>query len=447
MPTLGDGFILAPHDHTPEALGAKVDQLIGLINEKATLAADIDAITQAVTARLAVIPGRSKAGLIGDGSYHGSVGDSGLTGMKALLGNHLVEPGDFLTSVWQSRSTDTQEQARGKATLAALGIEYADAPDHGKATLGTTGATGGYVLPNNLVDSVVKPAVGTIDWAKVVTFRNGVAVRGVDQPFRTGAPTRMLAQDWGATKDNRDEVYGSYTASLVTFAAIYDVAKQYLRFSAGAAEQDVLDEIAKAARLTEEYAILAGPGTGTVGSGDATLGIVVSLLATPTWLGYRSAKTGAASASTIAGSLGSACAEMLGLMAARSRFPNAFVIDSSHYFAALAQGSDTAGFWLSPQTSGGIAFDSEGGLMFGGVPIRHTPNFNAFTGTTKAMLALDGSAFRAYRGAELRIDSSDQAGDRWDKNLVGFRGEMELGFNAETAVHVGAAQWMTAVVP
>lgn len=127
--------------------------------------------------------------------------------------------------------------------------------------------------------------------------------------------------------------------------------------------------------------------------------------------------------------------------------PNVIVIDSTTYFAMLAQGSDTAGFWLSPQTIGGLIIDGTGGMSYNGVPIRHTPNFNAYTGTTKALLAIDGTAFKAFRGSELRIDSSDTAGDRWDQNLVGFRGEMELGFNAETGVHVGAAQWMTAVIP
>jgi hypothetical protein len=295
----------------------------------------------------------------------------------------------------------------------------------GKATLGTTGATGGYVLPNNLVDRVEKPAVGTIDWPTLLTVRDGVNVRGVDMPYRLGAPTRMLAQSWGETKDNRDETYGSYSAPLVTFAAIYDQAKQYLRFPAGAAEQDVLDELVKARDLAEEYAVLAGPGTGTVGVGDATLGIYTSLAATPTWLGYRSAKTGSASSSTVAGSFASACAEVIGLMATRSRFPSVIVTDSATYFAMLVQG----------------------GLMFNGVPIRHRPNVNAFTGTSKHLIALDSKAFKLYRGAEFRIDTSDVAGSRWDKNLVGFRGEIELGFNAETAVHVGAARLMTAVIP
>ena len=35
---------------------------------------------------------------------------------------------------------------------------------------------------------------------------------------------------------------------------------------------------------------------------------------------------------------------------------------------------------------------------------------------------------------------TDIAGDRWDKNLIGYRGEVEFGVNADTAVQVGGFQ-------
>jgi HK97 family phage major capsid protein len=162
---------------------------------------------------------------------------------------------------------------RGKAALSEIGARYDDMPELSKATLGTTGPTGGYVLPNNLVATLVKPAVTGFSYANLVTVRTGVNVRGVDQPFRTGAPSRATFQDWGSTKENVSEAYGSYTATLGTLARIYDVGKQYLRFSAGAAEQDVIDELTKAMRLGENFYVLAGAGTGSVGSGDPTYGI------------------------------------------------------------------------------------------------------------------------------------------------------------------------------
>ena len=181
-------------------------------------------------------------------------------------------PGTFISALWGLRG-NPDEYAVAKATLDSLGIEWRDSPDAAKATLGTTGATGGYVLPNNLVDQVIKPRTMEAVYSRLVTVRNGINVRGVDQPFRTGAPARMQFQDWGQTKENVNEAYGSYTANLGTMARIYDVGKQYLRFSAGAAEQDVMDELTRAAVLGENYYMLAGAGTGSVGSGDPTEGV------------------------------------------------------------------------------------------------------------------------------------------------------------------------------
>jgi hypothetical protein len=45
-----------------------------------------------------------------------------------------------------------------------------------------------------------------------------------------------------------------------------------------------------------------------------------------------------------------------------------------------------------------------------------------------------------YIGEDLRVDTSDEAGDRWDKNLTGFRFEEEIAFNADPFVAAGAFQ-------
>src|SRR5439155_5070975 len=114
----------------------------------------------------------------------------------------------------------------------------------------------------------------------------GVAVRGVDQPFRLGAPARMTFQDWNTSKENVNETYGSYSANLGTLARIMDITKQYARFSAGAAEADVMDELTRAAILGENYYMIAGAGTGSVGSGDPTYGVYTGLNARP---GFKAA--------------------------------------------------------------------------------------------------------------------------------------------------------------
>ncbi|HEX5451880.1 MAG TPA: phage major capsid protein, partial [Candidatus Limnocylindrales bacterium] len=234
--------------------------------------------------------------------------------------------------------------------------------------------------------------------------------------------------------------------TLGTIARIYDISKQYARFSAGAAEQDVMDELTKAAILGENYYLIAGAGSGSVGTGDPTTGVYTSLNATPSFLSYKSAFS-SASSSTLAGSFANACVSLISSLAGRNREASGIVVDSTTFFTAIGQGSDTAGFWVDP-TGGPTGFTrtESGGLAFWGVPIYYDTNLGT-NAATKIAIAADWKAFKLYRGMEFRIDSSDVAGDRWDKNLIGFRGEEEIGFNAETAVHAGAAQLLTAVIP
>lgn len=438
---------------------AVAGEMTRLDRERAAEQARIDAaVKAAIVADRATRIGPSMARIIGDGSAAARP-DPSRTAAKAhplmtsIYGSDY-ESGEVVTAMamfkgYLSDGIDPIAAIRGKAKLEELSLAWDGVPplSAGKATLGNTGPGGGYVLPNNRVDSVKKPNTQEALYRNLVRVRDGVNVRGVDQPYRLGAPSRMQYANWGATKENRDETYGSYTANLVTFAAIYDISKQYLRFSAGSAEEDVLDELVRAAELAENYEIIAGPGTGTSGTGDACLGIYTALNASPAWLGVKGAKTGSATSSTVVGSFVNALAEMSGILAGRSRHATAFVVDSTTYWTALAQGSDNAGFWAAPAgLAAGLRVSDRGEASFFGVPILYDTNLGA-NAATKILIGAEWDAFKLHRGSEFRIDSSDQAGERWDRNLVGFRGEMELGFNADTGVHVGAAQLMTAVIP
>ena len=361
--------------------------------------------------------------------------------------------GEFLTAVSFATSKDAEQQGAGKAVLREMSALRSDVPERsftygfvdgeGKATLGATGATGGYVLPNNLVDTVVKPSTMKALYQNLVTVRNGVNVRGVDQPFRTGAPARAQFQDWGATKENVNEAYGSYTANLGTIARIYDIGKQYLRFSAGSAEQDVLDELGKAMILGENYYMIAGAGTGSVGSGDPTTGVYTALNARP---GFKAAFA-SASTTTVAGSFASACATLAQNIAANNREPTAIVVDHTTYFSAVRQGADAAGFWVNPAGGPtGFNITPSGQLRFWQIPIYYDTNLGT-NATTKIAIGAQWDVFKLFRGMEFRVDSSDQAGTRWDTNLVGYRGEEEIGFHAGTGVEVGAAYLLTSVIP
>ncbi len=357
--------------------------------------------------------------------------------------------------------TDFELVARGKAALEDLGVIHAGPSDKAstyvesssgdesdpsggwaKATTGTSGSTGGYVLPNNLVDTLVKPATQQAVYQNLVTVRNGVNVRGVDQPYRLGAPARMTFQDWNTSKENVNETYGSYTANLGTLARVMDITKQYARFSAGAAEADVIDELTRAAILGENYYIVAGAGTGSVGSGDPTTGVYTALNAS----GIAAYKTAFSPvATTLAGSAASGFAIALGALAARSRQATAIVVDATTYWTIVAQGTDTAGFWVAPEVGPtGFTRTASGSISFWGVPIYWDSNLAA-NSTTKIALIAQWDVLKLYRGMEFRIDVSDTAGTRFDYNLIGFRGEEEIGFDARTALGVGALQLVTSI--
>lgn len=362
--------------------------------------------------------------------------------LKASFGPNY-QAGTVISGLDLMRSQDG-DRAAGKAKLDSLGLSFMGAPE-GKATLGATGATGGFVLPNNLVATLSKPNVQTAVYtgaSPIVTVITGVMVRGIDQPYRTGAPAAMTAQNWGATKTNVDEAYGSYTATLGTFAKIYDIGKQYARFSAGAAEQDVLDELTKSAWLAENKAVIAGPGTGsaTPGVNDPTKGLYTSLLGNV----FTTAHT--ASSSTVAGSAAAGFAKAFGALASRSRNADFIVMDAASYWTLWAQGSDSAGFWMSELLGAGFVIGADGALRWRGVPVYYDANLDA-NAASKVAITGEGKALKFYRGIEFRVDSTDIAGDRWDKNLIGYRGEEEFGVNADTAVAVGAFQLITGIIP
>ena len=71
----------------------------------------------------------------------------------------------------------------------------------------------------------------------------------------------------------------------------------------------------------------------------------------------------------------------------------------------------------------------------------------ANTGTTKGAIAGDWSALKLFRGSEFRVETSDQAGERWDRNEIGFRAEEEIGLHAGTAVATGAFQLGVNIIP
>ena len=382
---------------------------------KATIAkAEREAATDAAlaewTALKASTHAPSKASLVGPGNAP--------SGYQA---------GDFLTAVMDSHSNDPDRYRAAKATLASLGSDYMAIPAESKATLGLTAGTGGFIIPNNLVAELAKPvAIGNI-YRDLVTVVSGITGTGVDMPYRLTSPARATVVAPGTTKENLNLTYLSYSATLYTIARIYDLATRFVRTSAGAAEADVIQELRAGIALGEAYYILSGAGT------TEPTGILTALAsAAPT---YNSTFT--ASATALTGSIMRAVAAAAGDLASRGQKPTAAVINTADYWTMFAQGSDTAGFW------GGNAFSltPDGRARVFGVPIYEDRLLAA-----DQMLVGNFKAAKLFVGLEYRVDTSTEAGSRWDQNLIGFRGEEDIAFDARSAVAVGAFQQITNLI-
>jgi hypothetical protein len=115
----------------------------------------------------------------------------------------------------------------------------------------------------------------------------------------------------------------------------------------------------------------------------------------------------------------------------------------------LRQGSDSAGFWFATNQNSPASIRPGTLISPFGIPVFADAgaNQNGTAAVIDNLVVADWSKFKIFLGQSYRVDSSDEAGERFDKNLTGFRGEEELGFDARPAVYAGHAQMITDVLP
>jgi len=335
----------------------------------------------------------------------------------------------FVNVAKASNSRNPWEQAQGKAALEAMDSRYASPDPAAKATLGTTDAAGGYLVPNNLVADIERTKANVNIYRSLMTFISGVTGDAVDVPF-TNAASRAVVVARGETKPNTNLVIGNYTATLYTLAKIYDVANQLLRHSAGAAEQEVRQALAESIADGEAYYILNGSGT------NEPKGLLTSIGTSGTYVSSFTAGTG------LTDSIGAAIAKAAGAVAGRNWKPDGAILHSEAFWTAAAQGSTEAGFFYSPAGGPGAINPMNGTMTYFGLQVQGDSNMPA-----------DDLVVGQFRGAKVyanegfRVDVSTEAGDRWDKNLTGFRGEEEFAFNADPYVLAGRFQRILDVLP
>ena len=341
--------------------------------------------------------------------------------------DHTRQKGDFIKAVAGLNSRDPEEYAAAKAVLESVS-HY---EENTKATLGTTDATGGWILPNAIVDDLVKPAVHTSPLLELMTVVRGVTTPTIDIPLRLTGPSAASVIAWGDTKTNVDLVYNGYTATMYTLASIYDVSNQFLQKSAGAAEADVIQELN--GRLERGVSNYLFQGTGSSEPFGLNAALVTSPPAAPV-----TTTSHTAAAATIAGNVATAIAKAAGALEARNRRAEAVLMSATAYWTNLATGADAAGFYISP-SDGAPGVNGKNILSVWGIPVYRESEY--LTGSDD-MIVGEFSALKVYFGEGQRIDSSDVAGTRWDKNVTGFRGEMEMAFDARPAVYAGALQFV-----
>jgi HK97 family phage major capsid protein len=390
------------------------------LRNKMNRAADrVDAIADS----LANIRAPSKAHLIAAGNG-GSYSDT-------------EDGGRFIKAVMQARGNDAATQFEGKGELEALAARYVSDEQVGgwaKSTLGSTDATGGWIIPNAIVDGLAKPRAFSNVYRDLVTVRTGVNAPSVDLPFRSAMPARAVIAPFGQTKENLDLAYNGYTATMYTLARIYDLGRQFVRQSSGAAEQEVLSELGAALERGEAFYLREGTGS------SQPFGFIPALTNGPST--YRT--TFCPSATTLAGSIVAAIGNASADLMARGRRPEAAVISPDVFKLLTTQGTDTAGLFLSGSVGSPTLPNLPAGTLVTsfGVPIVVDIDF-----ASDDLVVAEWSAVHLYIGTDARIDTSEVAGTRWDTNLVGFRGEEEMAADCRAAVYSGAMQMILDVTP
>ena len=364
-----------------------------------------------------------------------------------LAGNGRSAPAEdegFLKAIFESHNVDYAVQQAGKAKVAELHLQrfergaarIIDIDDDGKATLGgtgvigTTGPLGMYIAPNYFVDALVTIATPLNPFRGLMTYVDGVGTPGVSIPVEAATPLRATVSAWGSTKENIDVTLARYDAVFYTLARIHDVSNQLLRYSRGAAEKMMISRLGRAFGLGEAYYILSGAGT------TEPTGLITALAA-----------SGAFDTADIAGfatpgaAVYGAIAKAVGALEQRARRVDGIIMNPNDFWTYLALEGSAVRPYLNSYMAGQPlpAVNNPQSALF---EASITRNANLAAGTA---IVGEFKSAEVYTGLGYRIDTSDQAGTRWDNNLTGFRAEEEFAFNATPYVVAGMFQRITSV--
>lgn len=429
-----------------EAMTAKVVSLAEMVKDKQNMERDrYDSIKGELTEQSSALEGllaeKRQADLAGDI-------EAIKAGMEALrpaskaaqilrgAGDDDDDPagfGGFLKALWDAKTIGSPDSwQRFMAHPAYQGAI--------KATTGDTDANGGYIIPNNVVGQIIEIAKGGDIYRNLMDVTDGVRGYGVDQPYELDDSSLQRAQgqggeatSYGSNKDTRDFTTGNATATLFPIARIIDVGNQLVRYSEGAAEKNVRSRLGRALALAEVYYILSGTG-----SNGQPKGILTSLTAASST--YATALSSESRAAAIGRGIGA--------LENRSYAADAVVMTPTDWWELATEtlGTSGSGGWVLAPGSGAASINGAlRSFPLWGVPVYRdlaNPGTTGFLPTGTALIA-PWSDIDLYFGQSMRIDVSTESGNRFDRNLTGFRGEEEIAFNADAFVLTGMVQKVT----
>lgn len=317
-------------------------------------------------------------------------------------------------------------QLAAKADLEAMGSYWSDMPPGSKAVVGDTDIAGGYLVPNAVVADIVEQSQERRAVVDLFTTVSGLNAAAIDLPWESAVDARAVIVAPGVTKENSNFQVNNYAATFYTMARIFDIGNQLLRNSGGAAEQIVRSKLANAMVRGENHYVINGTGTGE------PTGLLTALTAA----GNYDTTFSSPADNTIAGSVAAAIATAAGDLEDRGAEATGVAMNTRDWWRMRRQGTDTAGFFVDPANPSGTR-----SLSIFGLPVRPSTAIPSDT-----LIVGDFKGVTFYRGLGYRVDTSSEAGDRWDKNLTGFRAEQEIAFNALPSVFTGHFQRITNAV-
>ncbi len=353
----------------------------------------------------------------------------------------------LMLSMVNNPKTPSEVRAQAEKALLDMGSRYVTQDEiaqkiaasggvYSKATLGTTDATGGYLAPRAVVAEMTGVQVASNPFRRLLTVVTGIAGPTVEVPHIGLAPTRAVVVARGETKTNASVSFSNYSATFYTLAVIHDAANQWLRQTKGQGEKILRQRGAEAIASGEAYYVMQGSGS------SEPKGLLTSIGGSGTFVTTHSSP----SVSTIAGNFATAIANAAGAIAGRNRRATGVVMNGSDFWTSLASGADAAGYYLAPNgpntiNATGAFEDGSAAMSIWGLPVVVSNQM-----PSDSLVVGDFKGAELYVGEDLRIDSSSEAGDRWDKNLTGFRFEEDIAFNADPYVAAGMFQRIVNVI-